>query len=326
MRELTYREAVREALREELQRDNDVFLLGEDIGVFGGSYKVTLGLVKEFGTERVLDTPLSEVGIVGAAIGAALVGMRPVAEIMYIDFSTLASDMMINIAAKARFMSGGKLTVPMVMRTQGGGGVSAGPQHSQSLETMFAHIPGLIVVQPSTPYDAKGLLKSSIRNDNPVVFIEHKGLYSTKGNVPEDDYVIPLGKADIKRSGNDVTIVALQRSVVYAQEAAKKLAEDGIDVEIIDPMTIKPLDKETIIKSVQKTGRLLIVYEAAKTYGFGAEIAAIVADEALFYLDAPIKRVAALDVPIPFGKHLEDFVLPNASDIVTVCKQLMDRS
>ncbi len=324
MREITYREAVREALKEEMQRDSNVYLLGEDIGVFGGSYKVTLGLFEDFGAERIIDTPLAEAGIAGAAIGSALVGMRPVAEIMYIDFSTLSADLMINLAAKARFMSGGKLNVPMVLRTQGGGGVSAGPQHSQCLETMYAHTPGLIVVQPSTPYDAKGLLKSSIRNDNPVVFIEHKGLYNTKGDVPEDDYTIPLGKADIKRTGSDMTIVALQRSAVYAQEAADTLQKEGIDVEIIDPMTIKPLDRKTIIESVKKTGRVLIVHEAAKTYGFGAEVAAIIADEAIDYLDAPVKRVAALDVPIPFGMRLEDFVLPNVSDIVEASKQLMN--
>jgi len=323
MREITYREAVREALREEMKRDESVFLLGEDIGVFGGSYKVTLNLIDEFGAERVLDTPLAEEGIVGTAIGASMVGMRPVAEIMYIDFSTLSYDMTINLAAKLRFMSGGKLKLPLVIRTQEGGGVSAGPQHSQCLEAIYGHIPGLIVVLPSTPYDAKGLLKSAIREDNPVVFIEHKGMYGMKGNVPEEEYTIPLAKGDIKREGTDVTVVALSRSVIFALEAAEKLQLENISVEIIDPMTIKPLDEDIIIESVKKTGRLVIVHEACKMYGFGAEIAATVADKALDYLDAPIKRVAALDVPIPFGMRLENFVLPNVEDIIKAVKQTM---
>ncbi|MBN1828312.1 MAG: alpha-ketoacid dehydrogenase subunit beta [Deltaproteobacteria bacterium] len=323
MREITYREAVREAMREEMRRDSAVFQLGEDIGVFGGSYKVTLGLVDEFGTERILDTPLAEAGIAGAAVGSALVGMRPVAEIMYIDFSTLASDMIINTAAKMRFMSGGTIKLPIVIRTQEGGGVSAGPQHSQCLEMMFAHVPGLIVVLPATPYDAKGLLKSAIREDNPVIFIEHKGMYASKGPVPEEEYLIPLGKADMKREGKDITVVALSRSVLFAMEAAERLAREGIEIEIIDPMTIKPLDRECIIQSVKKTGRLLIVHEACKMYGFGAEVAALVADEAIDYLDAPIKRIGALDVPIPFGMRLENFVLPNAGDIVEAARQLM---
>jgi pyruvate/2-oxoglutarate/acetoin dehydrogenase E1 component len=317
MREITYREAVKEAMREEMLRDSTVFQLGEDIGVFGGSYKVTLGLVDEFGTERILDTPLAEAGIAGAAIGSALVGMRPVAEIMYMDFSTIASDMIINTAAKMRFMSGGEIKLPVVIRTQEGGGVSAGPQHSQCLETMFAHIPGLIVVLPATPYDAKGLLKSAIREDN------HKGLYASKGPVPEAEYLLPLGRADIKREGKDITVVALSRSVLFAMEAAQQLARENIDIEIIDPMTIKPLDRACIIQSVKKTGRLLIVHEACKMYGFGAEVAAIVAEEAFDYLDAPIKRIGALDVPIPFGMRLENFVLPNAGDIVEAARQLM---
>ena len=323
MREITYREAIREAMREEMRRDTTVFQLGEDIGVFGGSYKVTSGLVDEFDKERMLDTPLAEAGIAAAAIGSALVGMRPVAEIMYIDFSTLASDMIINTAAKMRFMSGGKIKIPIVIRTQEGGGVSAGPQHSQCLEMLFAHIPGLLVVLPATPYDAKGLLKSAIREDNPVIFIEHKGLYASKGPVPEEEYLLPLAKADIKREGKDITVVALSRSVLFAMEAAQQLSREGIDIEIIDPMTIKPLDKECIIKSVKKTGRLLIVHEACRMYGFGAEVAAMIAEEAFDYLDAPIKRIGALDVPIPFGLRLENFVLPNADDIVKAARQLM---
>jgi pyruvate/2-oxoglutarate/acetoin dehydrogenase E1 component len=323
MREITYREAIKEAMREEMLRDVTVFQLGEDIGVFGGSYKVTLGLVEEFGTKRIIDTPLAEAGIAGAAIGSALVGMRPVAEIMYMDFSTIASDLLINTAAKTRFMSGGKIKLPLVIRTQEGGGVSAGPQHSQCLEIIFAHVPGLIVVLPSTPYDAKGLLKSAIREDNPVIYIEHKGLYASKGPVPEEEYLVPLAKADIKREGKDITVVALSRSVLFAMEAAKQLSLEGIDIEIVDPRTIKPLDKECIIQSVKKTGRLLIVHEACRSYGFGAEVAAVVAEEAFDYLDAPIKRIGALDVPIPFGLRLENFVLPNAGDIVKAAHMLM---
>jgi len=323
MRELTYREAVREALREEMKRDETVFQLGEDIAKFGGAYKVTLGLSDEFGTDRMLNTPLAEAGIAGAAIGAAIAGLRPVAEIMYIDFSTLASDLIINFAAKYRFMTGGKIKLPLVIRTQGGGGVSAGPQHSQSLEAWYAHIPGLIVVMPSTPYDAKGLLKSSIRDDNPVLFIEHKGLYAYKGPVPEEDYLIPLGKAEIKREGKDLTVVAISRSVHMALEAAEVLKKEGIEVEVIDPMTIKPMDEETILRSVEKTGRLMIVHEACKTAGIGAEIAAFVAEKGIDFLDAPIRRVAALDVPIPFGLRLESLVLPQLKDIISCAREMV---
>ena len=323
MRELTYREAVREALREEMKRDGAVFQLGEDIAKFGGAYKVTLGLSDEFGTERMLNTPLAEAGIAGAAIGAAIAGLRPVAEIMYIDFSTLSSDLIINFAAKYRFMTGGKIKLPLVIRTQGGGGVSAGPQHSQSLEAWYAHIPGLIVVMPSTPYDAKGLLKSSIRDDNPVIFIEHKGLYAFKGPVPEEEYLIPLGKAEIKREGKDLTVVAISRSVLQALDAADLLEKEEIELEVIDPMTIKPMDEETILRSVEKTGRLMIVHEACKTAGIGAEIAAFVAEKAIDFLDAPIRRVAALDTPIPFGLRLESFVLPQVEDIVACARQMV---
>jgi pyruvate/2-oxoglutarate/acetoin dehydrogenase E1 component len=323
MRELTYREAVREALREEMKRDGAVFQLGEDIAKFGGAYKVTLGLSDEFGTERMLNTPLAEAGIAGAAIGAAIAGLRPVAEIMYIDFSTLSSDLIINFAAKYRFMTGGKIKLPLVIRTQGGGGVSAGPQHSQSLEAWYAHIPGLIVVMPSTPYDAKGLLKSSIRDDNPVIFIEHKGLYAFKGPVPEEDYLIPLGKAEIKRKGKDLTVVAISRSVHQALAAADLLKKEEIELEVIDPMTIKPMDEETILRSVEKTGRLMIVHEACKTAGIGAEIAAFVAEKGIDFLDAPIRRVAALDTPIPFGLRLESFVLPQVEDIVACARQMI---
>ena len=323
MRELTFGEAIREALREEMRRDESVFLLGEDLAVFGSAYRILTGLADEFGRDRVLDTPLAETGIVGAAVGAAVVGMRPVAEIMYMDFTTIASDMIINLAAKLHFMTAGALSVPLVIRTQGGGGVAAGPQHSQSLEVIYAHIPGLIVVMPSNPYDAKGLLKSAIRNDNPVIYIEHKALYHRlRGPVPEEEYLVPLGKADIKRRGNDITVVAISRSVGFALEAAKTLEKEGISLEIIDPMTIKPLDEDTIISSVKKTGRLIIVHEACRAYGFGAEVAALVADKAIDYIDAPIKRIAALDSPIPFGLKLENYVLPNINDIIEVAREI----
>lgn len=325
MRELTYREAVREALREEMRRDPSVFLIGEEIAEYGGAYKVTLGLVDEFGHERVRNTPLAEAGIMGTALGAALVGMRPVAEIMYIDFSFIGADQIANQIAKLRYMTGGMVKVPLVLRTQCGGGVSAGPHHSQCLEAIYTHIPGLIVVMPSTPYDAKGLLKSSIREDNPVIFIEHKGLYGQSGEVPEEDYLIPLGKAEIKRQGNDITAITYSRSVIRALKAAEELAKDGVDLEIIDLRTIKPLDEDLVLSSVQKTGRVMVIHEAAKTGGYGAEIAATIAEKAFDYLDAPIKRVAALDSPIPFNPKLENYVIPNEENIKAAALELMSK-
>jgi len=325
MRELTYREALREALREEMKRDESVFILGEDIAEYGGAYKVTQGLVDEFGHDRIRNTPLAESAIAGAALGAALVGMRPVAEIMYIDFSLLALDQIFNQIAKFRYMTGGMVKVPLVIRTQGGGGRSAGVHHSQSLEALYTHIPGLIVVMPSNPYDAKGLLKSSIRDDNPVIFIEHKGLYGMNGEVPEEEYLVPLGKAEVKRQGSDITVVAISQSVNLALQAAETLKKDGISLEVIDPRTLKPLDEDTILNSVKKTSRLMIVHEACKTGGFGAEVAAIVVEKAFDYLDAPIKRVAALDSPIPFNPKLEDYVLPNVNDIINGVLELMGK-
>ena len=316
MRDLTYREAVREALGEELRRDKSVFLLGEDIAEYSGAYKVTQGLLEEFGRERIRNTNLAESAIAGAALGAALVGTRPVAEIMYIDFSLLALDQIFNQIAKFRYMTGGMVKVPLVIRTQGGGGKAAGLHHSQSLEALYTHIPGLIVVMPSTPYDAKGLLKSSIRDDNPVIFIEHKGLYNESGQVPEEEYLIPLGKAEVKRQGKDITAVAYSKSLLLTLKAAETLEKYGISLEVIDPRTLKPLDQDTILNSVEKTSRLMIVHEACKTGGFGAEIAAVVAEEGIDYLDAPIKRVTALDSPIPFNPKLEDYVLPNENDII----------
>lgn len=325
MRELTYREALREALREEMRRDPSVFMLGEEIAEYGGAYKVTQGLVDEFGRERIRNTPLAEAAIAGAALGAALVGMRPIAEIMYVDFSFIAADQICNQIAKIRYMTGGMVKVPLVIRTQCGGGVSAGPHHSQCLEAVYAHIPGLIVVMPSDPYDAKGLLKSSIREDNPVIFIEHKGMYGQKGVVPEEDYLVPLRKAVVKRQGKDMTVIAVSRSVNRVLSAAEVLKKDGIELEVIDPRTLKPLDEDVILSSVKKTGRAMVVHEACKTGGIGAEIAAIIAEKAFDYLDAPVKRVAALDSPIPFNPKLEDYVIPNENRILAEARELMGK-
>jgi pyruvate/2-oxoglutarate/acetoin dehydrogenase E1 component len=323
MREITYREALREGLREEMQRDESVFLLGEDIAEFGGSYKVTQGLFEEFGPDRVRNTPISEAAIAGASLGAALLGMRPVAEYMYIDFSTLAIDQIVNQIAKVRYMFGGKAKAALVIRTQGGAGRSSGPHHAQSLEAWFCHIPGLKVVMPSTPYDVKGLIKSSIRDDDPIIFIEHKLLYNEKGSVPDEEYLIPIGKADIKREGKDVTIVATSLMVTKTLNAAERLARDGIEAEVLDPMTLVPLDEESILQSVRKTGRLVIVHEACRRAGYGAEIAAIVAEKALYDLDAPIKRVAAFNTPIPFAPKLEDFVIPDEQAIINGVRELL---
>ncbi|MCK4722221.1 MAG: alpha-ketoacid dehydrogenase subunit beta [Dehalococcoidia bacterium] len=320
---MTYREALREGLREEMRRDESVFLLGEDIAEFGGSYKVTQGLFEEFGPDRVRNTPISEAAIAGASLGAALLGMRPVAEYMYIDFSLLALDQIANQIAKARYMFGGKAKAALVIRTQGGAGRSSGPHHAQSLEAWFCHIPGLKVVMPSTPYDVKGLIKASIRDDDPIIFIEHKLLYNEKGSVPDEEYLIPIGKADIKREGKDVTIVATSLMVTKTLNAAERLARDGIEAEVLDPMTLVPLDEESILQSVRKTGRLVIVHEACRRAGYGAEIAAIVAEKALYDLDAPIKRVAAFNTPIPFAPKLEDFVIPDEQAIINEVRELL---
>ena len=324
MREISYRDALREALREEMRRDPTVFLLGEDIGRYwGGAFKVTKGLAEEFGDERVRDTPISESAIVGAAVGAAITGMRPVAEIMFGDLTTLAMDQIVNQAAKIRYMFGGQTKVPLVIRTPFGGGVNIAAHHSQCLEALFMHVPGLQVAVPSTPYDAKGLLKTAIRNDNPVIFCEHKLLYPITGPVPDEEYTLPFGVADIKREGNDVTVVATLYMVHKALKAAEELEKDGISVEIVDPRTLVPLDKETIINSVKKTGRVVIVTEDCKTAGVSAEIAAVIAEEALDYLDAPIKRVANPDVPIPFSPPLESFVIPDEKRIIEAVKEVV---
>ena len=317
MRTITYREAVREALREEMLRDENVFLIGEELGLYGGAYAVTKGLLDEFGPGRIMDTPISEAVIAGAACGAAIAGTRPVAEIMYADFLTFCMDQLVNQAAKIRYMFGGRATVPMVLRTQGGGGKENAAQHSQSLEAWVAHVPGLRVVIPGTPYDAKGLLKSAIRSDDPVVFFEHKLLYNSKGDVPEEEYTIPLGVADVKRKGNDVTLVTWSRMTEFGLAATDRLAEEGIDVEIVDPRCLNPLDIDTILGSVRKTGRVVISHEACKTGGFGGEIAAQIVERAFDYLDAPIVRVCAKDIVIPNVQVLEEMMLPQVEDIVT---------
>jgi len=323
MRKITYREALREALREEMRRDSSVFLLGEDIGKYwGGAFKVTEGLAEEFGEERVRDTPISESTIIGAGVGAAITGMRPVAEIMFGDLTALAMDQIANQAAKIRYMFGGQAKCPLVIRTPFGAGVNIASHHSQSLEAWFMHVPGLYVAVPSTPYDAKGLLKSAIRGNNPVMFCEHKLLYPIEGEVPEEEYTIPFGLADVKREGEDVTVVATLYMVHKALEAAKALEREGISVEVVDPRTLTPLDKQTIINSVKKTGRIVIVSEDCKTAGVSAEIAAIIAEEAIDYLDAPIKRVAEPDTPIPFSPPLEQYVIPDEKAIIKTVKEV----
>jgi len=323
VREITYLEAIREALRQEMQRDERVFIIGEDVGVYGGAFGVTLGLVEEFGEERVIDTPISEYGIAGAITGAALVGMRPVGEIMFMDFTTFAMEQLVNQAAKMRFMFGGTIEVPFVLRTPAGSGTGAAAQHSQSLEAWFVHVPGLKVVAPSTPYDAKGLLLASIRDDNPVIFVEHKLLYKIKGPVPEEPYTIPLSSAEVKREGHDLTIVATSIMVKRSLEAAEQLAREGIEAEVVDPRTLKPLDEETLVRSVTKTGRALIVHEACKTGGYGGELAAVIAgSEAFDYLDAPIVRLAGRDMPIPYNRNLEYHTVPQVEDIVEAARQL----
>ena len=321
--EITYRDALHDALWEEMKNDEHIFLLGEDIGVYEGAYKVTRGFLKEFGPERVIDAPISEALIAGAAAGAAAIGMRPVVEIMYVDFLTFCMDEVVNQAAKMRYMFGGKIKVPMTIRTQGGSGRAWAAQHSQSLETWFLNVPGLKVVMPCTPYDAKGLLKSSIWDDNPVIFIEHKELYNTTGAVPQDDYRIPLGVAEVKRRGGDVTIVSWSRMCLTALEAAKELAAEGIDCEVIDLRTIKPMDIETVIDSVRKTNRVVIAEEGHKTGGVGGEVWTQICEHAFDYLDAPVVRVAAEDVPIPCVKVLEQRVIPYKQQVIEGIRKVL---
>ena len=324
-RTLTYAEALNEALREEMRRDERVFVMGEDVAVWGGGgiFGVTKELVEEFGPERIRDTPISEEIIAAAAIGAAATGTRPVAEIMYVDFIGLAMEPIVNQAAKMRYMFGGKIKLPVVIRAQQGGGRGNAAQHSQSLEAWFAHIPGLKVAVPSTPADAKGLLKTAIRDDNPVIFLEHKVLYFTKGEVPEEEYTVPFGKADVKRPGGDVTVVGIQTQVLEALKAADELAKEGIDVEVIDPRTVSPLDVDTIVESVKKTGRLVVSHQAYEQSGIGGEIVARVVDAAFDYLDAPPQRVCGKNVPVPYAESLERAALPYHQDIVAAIRRVL---
>jgi pyruvate/2-oxoglutarate/acetoin dehydrogenase E1 component len=323
MPQLTYAQALNEALREEMRRDPRVFLMGEDIGPHGGIFRVTKDLVDEFGHERVRDTPISESAFVGVGIGAAIGGMRPVVELLFMDFALVAADQIVNQAAKLRYMAGGTLSVPIVIRTQQGGGRGNGAQHSQSFESWLAQTPGLIIVAPSTPADAKGLLKSAIRLGNPVVFIEHKLLYNTKGEVPEGEYTLPIGKAEVKRFGRDITIVSFSRSLLFALEAAEQLAEKQIEAEVIDLRTIEPLDMPMIIDSVRGTGHLLVVHESHANCGIGAEIVARMYEQAPDLLVTPARRLGARHVPIAVSEPLENFVLPQVADIVNAVEQML---
>lgn len=316
MPEITYREAIHDAMTEEMRRDENVFLIGEDIGTYGGAFGVSAGMLAEFGPERIRETPISELAIVGAAAGAAMVGMRPIAEMMFMDFILLAMEPLVNQAAKARYMFGGKVTVPMVVRMPGGSGTGAAAQHSQSLESLLMHIPGIKVVAPSTAYDAKGLLLSAIRDPNPVCFVEHKLLYKVKGEVPEGEYTIPLGVADIKHPGTDITVVTSGIMVQKSLNVAKKLEAEGISAEILDLRTLRPMDTGAISRSVKKTGRLLVVHEAVQTGGWAGEVMAVVSSsEAFDYLDAPMHRLAGKDVPIPYNRFLEAAAVPQEADI-----------
>jgi len=322
-RDLTMAEALNEALRGEMERDARVFVMGEDVGLIGGIFGVTRGLREKFGEDRVRDTPISEATFLGAGVGAAIAGLRPVVEIQIFDFVAMTMDQIVNQAAKFRYMLGGRPTVPLVIRGPQGGGIRLAAQHSQSLEAWFVHVPGLVVVAPSTPYDAKGLLASAIRDDNPVIFLEHKVLYAVKGPVPAEPYAIPLGRADVKRAGSDVTVVATQAMVARALAAAAELEKEGVSVEVIDPRTLVPLDEATILASVAKTGRLVIVHEAVKRGGWGAEVAALVAERAIDTLDAPIVRVAARNVPMPYNDSLERAAIPTQQDIATAIRGIV---
>ncbi|MFZ0036065.1 MAG: alpha-ketoacid dehydrogenase subunit beta [Candidatus Acidiferrales bacterium] len=320
MRQISFAEALNQALREEMRKDSCVFVMGEDIGRMGGLFKVTKGLLEEFGVDRVIDTPISEAAIAGAGVGSALVGARPVIEFQFLDFITLAMDQVVNHAAKLRYMTGGSVSVPLVLRAPVCGGVGLGAQHSQSLEAWFVHVPGLKVVMPSTPADAKGLLKSAIRDDNPVLFLEHRLLYAQTGLVPEGDFTVSIGLADIKRAGKDVTIVATGRTLPLSLTVAEKLAREGIDAEVIDPRTLKPLDTATIVNSVKKTNRLVVVSDGWRTCGYAAEVMAMVVEKCFFDLDAPIQRVCGKDVPMPVAPALQRAAMVSEEDILRACR------
>jgi pyruvate/2-oxoglutarate/acetoin dehydrogenase E1 component len=324
MKEIRYIWAINEAMKEEMERDDHVFLIGEDVGVPGGSFGASRGLYDRFGPERVVDTPISEAGIMGLAAGAAACGLRPIVEIMFMDFMAVCMDGIANQVAKMRYMFGSQYTIPMVIRTPAGGGLNAGPQHSQCLEAWFAHLPGLKIVMPATPYDVKGLLKSAIRDDNPVIVVENKALHAIKGEIPEEEYLIPIGEAEIKRGGTDVTVVATSRMVHESLKAAETLDKEGINIELIDLRSISPWDKATVFESVSKTHRLVIAHEAVKNFGIGAELAATVAEEIIHEIDAPIVRVGAPFVPVPFS--LEKAYLPNAADVISAVKRTLERT
>ena len=323
---MSYRDALNQAMREEMRRDEKVFLIGEEVGYYQGAFKVSKGFVEEFGPKRVLDTPITEAGFTGLAIGAAMAGLHPIVELMTFNFGILAMDQIVNNAAKIRYMSGGQLSVPMVIRGPGSAAHQLGAQHSQSLEAWFAQVPGLKLIVPATPHDAKGLLKSAIRDPNPVIFIEAQLLYGTKGEVSDGDYTIPIGRADVKREGRDVTVVAYSKMLLLALEAAEELAPQGIDVEVVDPRTLKPLDVDTIVTSVKKTGRLVVVEEGWRFAGMGAQIAESVYSAAFDYLDAPIVRVTGEDVPIPYTRSLEDLAIPDRSRILHAVTTLVSRA
>ncbi|MDE3088919.1 MAG: alpha-ketoacid dehydrogenase subunit beta [Chloroflexota bacterium] len=325
VREITLADAIREALAEEMRRDPRVFIIGEDVAEAGTPFKVLSGLVEEFGKDRVIDTPISEPGFCGLGVGAAMTGMRPVVDLMFGDFLTLAMDQIVNQAAKVRYMSGGKLKVPMVFRTTLGATRRSAAQHSQSLHAWVSHVPGLKVALPSTPYDAKGLLKTAIRDENPVVFFEDKMMYKLKGPVPADDYTIPFGVADVKRAGTDITLVATSSMVQVALGAAELLDQVSISAEVIDPRTTFPLDKQTLIESAKKTSRAIVIDEGYERYGVTAEIAAVIADGAFYYLDAPVKRMGAMDVPVPFSPVLEDLTVPTPESVADMAKTLCSR-
>ncbi len=323
MAEIFYREAVRDAIAEEMRQDPNVFVMGEDVAIYGGAYGATRDLLDEFGEERIRDTAISEAAIAGAAVGAAMTGMRPVAEIMYFDFMTIAMDQFVNQGAKNRYMFGGKTTVPMVLRTEGGAGRCIAAQHSQSLEAWFVHAPGIFVVTPATPADAKGLLKTAIRDDNPILVVEHKLLYGTKGEVPDGEHLVPLGKAAVRREGSDVTLISYSRMALRAEEAGQQLAEEGIEAEVIDLRCLKPLDMATVLESVKKTGRVVLASEAPKNGNAVCEVATRINEHAFDYLDAPITRVCAADVPIPMSPTLEDAAIPTSERIADAARKLV---
>ena len=324
MAEMTYRQALHDTLRDELLRDESVILLGEEIGVFEGSYKITAGLLAEFGPERIRDTPIAEEGFVGAAIGAAMLGMRPVVEIMTINFTLLAIDQIVNHAAKMHAMFGGQVSVPMVIRTPGGGGQQLAATHSQNLEVWYAHVPGMKVVAPATPADAKALLTASIRDDDPVLFLENLALYNTKGEVPDETPAAEIGRAAVVRPGTDLTVIAYSRATVIAQDVARRFAEDGVSIEVVDLRSLRPLDRETVCASVRKTSRAVVLEDDWLSYGVGAEIAATVQEGAFDFLDAPVRRVAAAEVPLPYAKPLELAALPDAGDLTKVINEVLD--